>query len=475
MRQRVVSGALWIGVGFGYGQLLRLGCSVALARLLFPHAFGLMALAFTFLTGLMLFSDLGIRTSIVQNPRGDDPAFLDTAWSLQIVRGFLLWGAASLLARPAAEWRPQPEPDLLWLLPLFGLAMVVEGFTSTKVIVLQRHLAQKKAVLLEITVQTVSNGVMVAWAVLDPGVVALASGPVVAAFVKVVLSHAALPGHNNRPRWERAALRDLVHFARWIYVGTALTFLAGNVDKLVVGYRSLAVLGVYHIANQFVAAAVALMAAFSAQLIFPLYSRTLGSGEAFAPRLGRVHLAAGAAGALLLAGVLAAGPSLVRCLYDERYQEARWIMQLLALGAWLQVLEANAGAVLFAKGRPQFSALSNGVKVMCLAAFIPLGLWADGLRGLIIGFVLGDFARYLTTAITLRRNGVNIFPSDFGWTVFVVTIGLGFHFAGDAAFPGAAAGERAVRFLVEGAGVVAAWGIVVLVLRSRGAFRAQAA
>ncbi|MCE9529776.1 MAG: oligosaccharide flippase family protein, partial [Planctomycetes bacterium] len=63
-------------------QIIRFGSSVILAKLLFPEAFGLYALTFAFLTGLHLFSDLGIRVSIIQNPRGEEPKFLDTAWTL---------------------------------------------------------------------------------------------------------------------------------------------------------------------------------------------------------------------------------------------------------------------------------------------------------------------------------------------------------------------------------------------------------
>ena len=37
----------------------------------------------------------------------------------------------------------------------------------------------------------------------------------------------------------------------------------------------------------------------------------------------------------------AGGPAAVRLLYDERYREAGWIVQLLALGSWFAVLEVT--------------------------------------------------------------------------------------------------------------------------------------
>ena len=68
-----------------------LASNLILTRLLFPEAFGLMALGSVVLVGLQMFSDAGIGPSIAQSPRGDDPEFLDTAWTAQVLRGVILW------------------------------------------------------------------------------------------------------------------------------------------------------------------------------------------------------------------------------------------------------------------------------------------------------------------------------------------------------------------------------------------------
>jgi hypothetical protein len=60
-----------------------------LTRLLFPEAFGLMALVQVFMGGLQMFSDLGVNMSIIQSKRGEDPDFLNTAWTFQILRGLI--------------------------------------------------------------------------------------------------------------------------------------------------------------------------------------------------------------------------------------------------------------------------------------------------------------------------------------------------------------------------------------------------
>jgi len=57
-----------------------------MTRILVPEMFGVMAIATMVTVVLWLLSDLGIRQNIVQSGRGDDPAFLDTAWVIQIAR-----------------------------------------------------------------------------------------------------------------------------------------------------------------------------------------------------------------------------------------------------------------------------------------------------------------------------------------------------------------------------------------------------
>ena len=76
--------------GFVASQALRLASNLVLTRLLFPEAFGLMALVTVFVMALVMLSDIGTGPAIMGSRRGDDPAFLDTAWTIQILRGAIL-------------------------------------------------------------------------------------------------------------------------------------------------------------------------------------------------------------------------------------------------------------------------------------------------------------------------------------------------------------------------------------------------
>ncbi len=76
---RAFRGAGLTVFGFGWGQMMRLASNLILTRILFPEAFGLMALISVFLMGLNMFSDVGVAPAILQSKRGDERSFLDTA------------------------------------------------------------------------------------------------------------------------------------------------------------------------------------------------------------------------------------------------------------------------------------------------------------------------------------------------------------------------------------------------------------
>src|SRR6267378_3832605 len=98
LRARVLNAGVWSLAGFALSTIVRFGSNLLMTRLLAPELFGVMAIASTVMVGLAMFSDVGVKQSIVQSKRGWEAAFLNTAWSIQILRGLLLWTVALCVA-----------------------------------------------------------------------------------------------------------------------------------------------------------------------------------------------------------------------------------------------------------------------------------------------------------------------------------------------------------------------------------------
>ncbi|WP_198648288.1 oligosaccharide flippase family protein [Cyanothece sp. BG0011] len=247
IKKKAISGTIWTVVGYGGSQILRLGANIILTRLLVPELFGLMALMNTFITGLKLFSDLGIRPSIIRSPRGDDPVFINTGWTLQVIRGFGLWIACCLIAWPVAQL--YDNPDLIWLLPIVGSTTIMSGFSSTALVTLNRKMNFRIITLFPLAVQIISLAVTIIWACFHKTIWALVVGSLTSSMINMIISHRLDPKVSNRFMLDKESLEELVSFGRWVFLATIMTFLAEQADKLLLGkFLSLEMLGVYVVA-----------------------------------------------------------------------------------------------------------------------------------------------------------------------------------------------------------------------------------
>ena len=89
-----------------------------------------------------MFSHIGLGDSVIQSPRGDEPVFLNTVWTLQAIRGAGLWVFTILLAWPVARF--YHEPRMIVLFPVLGFGCVIAGFASTSLLNLARHMGVGK-------------------------------------------------------------------------------------------------------------------------------------------------------------------------------------------------------------------------------------------------------------------------------------------------------------------------------------------
>ena len=210
LRERVMRGAAWTITEYLVNNILRLGSNLVLARALFPEAFALVAYASILMQGLQMFSDVGVGPAIIQNPRGDDPDFLNTAWTVQVIRGLILFLASVLLGWPMA-WLYN-EPQLTWIIPACGLNFITTGLQSTAVHTCSRFLTFGSLAIWGIAEAVLKAVITIVWALFWPSLWALVGGAVISYTVGMILTHTILPGIRNRFRWELDAARTLIHF-----------------------------------------------------------------------------------------------------------------------------------------------------------------------------------------------------------------------------------------------------------------------
>ena len=376
---RVARSASWIVLGYGASQAIRLASNLILTRLLFPEAFGLMALISVVTVGLTLFSDVGIAPSIAQSKRGDDPDFLNTAWTIQVGRGFGLWLAACALAYPVALFYDQRELTLY--LPMAALSLVVAGFNPTRIETAHRHLLMGRLMALDLLSQVIGIAAMVALALAFQSVAALVVGGVIGAVAKLALTHLFLPGPSNRFRWERAAVTELVHFGKWIFLSTVFWFFASQGDKAVLGkFLTLENFGIYNIGYFLASFPLLLGLNVTGRVMIPVYRE-----KADPLRLSRMRYGLSAAVIGLLIVMAFAGPWLVSHLYDPRFAEAGAIVVVLSVVLMPQVIGMTYDQAALAAGDSRRFFVYSALRSTLQVGLLLVGAITFGLIGALIG------------------------------------------------------------------------------------------
>jgi len=375
--------ASWTVGGQALAQGLRLLSNVILARLLFPEAFGLTAIVGVFIYGLIMFSDLGIGPSIVVNRRGEDPEFLNTAWTIQIIRGAIITIGAIMLAWPVAAIYGQPE--LKGLLAVAGCGALIQGFDSTALHTQQRKLALGPVIKLELIAQVVTILVMVSWALVSPTVWALVGGALVGTATKTVLSHFYLPRFSHRLHWDPSAAREIYSFGSWIFLSSIFTFIAVQGDRLLLGYYlSMTLLGVYSIAIRFSEALTNLQIRLMHSVLFPVFSETARSNpERLVDRYYKTRLWMELAFLTASGLLLTNGHLLIDVLYDERYAEAGWMLQVMAIQVAMSVIMTSQETVIVALGKSYYGFARSLAKAIWILAGVPIGWYVAGLHGVV--------------------------------------------------------------------------------------------
>jgi O-antigen/teichoic acid export membrane protein len=423
-----MNATFWTVMDYGCSMALRVVNSLVLTRLLMPESFGLMTLVTTLIVGISLISDIGLGPNVIQSPRGDEPALLNTVWTLQVLRGVGIFIVSLILAWPMSMI--YHEPRLMALLPALGINVVISSFNSTNLLSMSRHMGVRRVFLLDITTQLFALLITAGCAWVYPSVWALVIGSILSTVYRLSFSfyRRLIPGIRNTFCWDRESLHGLIHFGKWILLSTAFYFFASQADRLILGRLiSFSMLGVYGIAYSVSDIPRAIINAFAQRVGYPFIARMVHLPIVeFRKVFLRYRLRALLAGAVMLCLMVHLGGFLIIKMYDQRYHAASWMVPVLALGLWHTLMYATTMPALFSLGKSRYSAIGNAAYSIAVVSAIPIAFHFFGMFGAVVAVAAGDLPLYFVTVAGASREGVATWQQDLQATgIFLAFLGLG--------------------------------------------------
>ena len=393
LSQRAVRGGFWVFLLRIVQQIFGLARLVIIARILAPHDFGLMGIALLIMATLDTFSQTGFQAALIHK-KENIKSYLDSAWTVLILRGFILFAILYLIAPYAATFFNTPEAKPI--IQVIGIAVLLQAFTNIGVIYFQKELEFNKQFVYQLAGTLADFVVAVSAVLILRNVWALVFGLLAGNFTRCVVSYLI---HSYRPHlsFDFGKAKKLFGFGKWILGSSILVFLITQGDDIFVGkLLGVTALGFYQMAYIISNMPATEITRVISQVTFPAYSKIQDN----IPKLREAYLKVLQVTAFLsfpIAGLIfVLAPDFTRIFLGVKWMPMVSAMQVLV---WWGVIRSMAGvnsSILQAVKRPDIITKLSAIKLLILASLIyPLSIkWG----------ILGTSLAVLLSAICITPN-----------------------------------------------------------------------
>lgn len=266
--KNALKGLSWMGTLRLVTRLLAFGRIAILARILVPAQFGLFGVAALALSLLETFTETGINIFLIQL-KNDINEYINTAWVVSIVRGFLISIVIFFFAPLVSGFFG--FTDALPLLRLISIVPLIRGFINPSIVKLQKDLKFNQEFKLRAVIYLTDALIVVTVALTTRSAISLIWGLVGSSLLEVVLSFIYM---KPRPTWliERKKIKQIIERGKWVTGYRIFDYLYQNLDDVIVGkLLGVTPLGLYQVAYKISSLPVSEVADVFSKVTFPIY------------------------------------------------------------------------------------------------------------------------------------------------------------------------------------------------------------
>jgi O-antigen/teichoic acid export membrane protein len=329
---------------FSMQVITRILSTVVLTRILAPEVFGVFAVVMMFIFILEQFSDIGVRSLILTKEDDPDDGFLRSCWTVQILRGNLIFLVCALLAlglgvMQQASYFPADssyaDAALPYAVTALGGAAIIAGFASPAKFICEREMKFRQISLETLIVTVFTVVITIGFALWLRNIWALVLGSLASALTVVALSYVMFAGPQMRLNWSWPDFQLIMVRGKWIIGHSALGAVVSVADRLILGFAmSASSFGFYYIARQIADLIGLFLNSVHGQMGLQVFTALQLGGDAaqFQTRYYRYRLLFDGLAMFASGAFLTFAPTLVAIVYDDRYANVAGMIQILAIG-----------------------------------------------------------------------------------------------------------------------------------------------
>ncbi|MFC2071731.1 lipopolysaccharide biosynthesis protein [Chloroflexota bacterium] len=367
LSQRVAFAGIWsISFQVVY-RLLSMARIVVLARLLVPQDFGLVGMAMLGMEMLQALTRTGFDAALIQRS-GDITSYLDTAWTVQVLKGIIQAGVLFLSAPFIATYFN--APDAQPVIQVIAATSMIKAFDNMGTIYFFKDLQLHKQFVHQTGRFIAGMVVAIPLAFLLRNVWALVFGVLAGDFAGLLLSYTL---HPYRPRFclHFQKAKQLFSFGRWVFLSMLITYLASQIDRIVVGKLLGAVsLGLYQMSRTISTTATNEVSVAIGWVAFPAYAKLqnnlLQLRQAFL-RIWETTACISLPAAVML---FLLADEVIRVILGPQWLPAVTIVKILAIAGFISSLISGGVPMFKGVGRPRLEMQLTLLKVVVTIALI---------------------------------------------------------------------------------------------------------
>lgn len=429
LRARVFKGSLIL---LGTTVALRgisIVASIAIARLLDPVHFGIIALAFVVLSFVELFAALGLPAALIRH-QGDYDRAAFQVFAVTTVSAVLCYlgvvGARGLVADLLGN------REISAVLPWMGLLLVLGGLTQVPSALIEKHLAFGRLSRIMVIGEVAYIAVTLGAALAGTGIWSLVVGYLAKALITLVLSWWYCPSLGwIRPRsWSQGLMRELLRYGLVSVTSRLVNYVFTNADNVVVGRElGTVALGYYSKAFEFTTRTVDNISRTIGTVLFPSYAAIQDERERLANAFVKSFRMIGSVTMPLAMGIFATAHEFVPVVLGEKWRPMSSILQILALMSLVKPLSSATAALFGAMGHPRYN-VRAGLVVVGVLLPLMIVLLRFGAEGIamavflahVVGFVYNAYQVHTLLPGTARRMLRALLPTV--GSITAMTIGI---------------------------------------------------
>jgi len=399
LKKKVLVGSFWLYVLEFCSNGLAIIQTIILARLLAPEHFGIIGVFTIFAAALESFTKTGFHKALVQLKTIDDN-FLNTAWTISIIRGIILFFLLFGFGTFAVEFLDTPKA--LPVIRVLSLSLLLRGCQNIGIIYFSKNLEFHKQFFWKITAFLGNFFTSIPLAFILRNEWAIVWGVLASDAVALIFSFVL---HPYRPsfRFNYRIFKTLFGYGKWLLFSSMVVFFSKQGDKIVITkLLGEATLGIYIIAWRF-ARIPELITNPIPNALFPAYSKFQDDPMALKEKYIETLKILSLFSIPLVAGIIVLAEPFIVIFIGDQWISAVLPMQVLTLANGFNIITYTSFSLFNAMGETSFNFKVNFVKLLVLTIFIGPLVSYYGVIGASLSYLLLSLAGLIVWKLEIYK------------------------------------------------------------------------